>query len=99
MVASAVDEIPSALSDVGHSCQNTIFAMSAGSRRSAATFAMIGVMAREDAMTVPRSYSVADVRWIVDLYRNHGENVTADQIAGMDGHAGRGFEVVRKHDR
>jgi hypothetical protein len=38
----------------------------------------------EVLMTVPRRYSVADVRWIVELFREHGENVTADQVAGMD---------------
>ena len=51
-------------------------------------------------MPVPRRYSVADVRWIVDLYRNHGENVTADQIAGMDMLVGvlKSFENMTDED-
>lgn len=51
-------------------------------------------------MVVPRRYSVADIRWVVDLYRDHGENVTADQIAGMDLLVGvlKGFENMTDDD-
>jgi hypothetical protein len=35
-------------------------------------------------MTISRRYSVAEVKEFVDLLRNYGENVTPEQIAGMD---------------
>lgn len=35
-------------------------------------------------MTIPRRYSVSEVREFVDLLRDHGENITPEQVSGMD---------------
>ena len=45
-------------------------------------------------MTTPRSYSVAEVQWIVDLFREHDPDISPEQVAGMD----RLVEVLRHYE-
>jgi len=45
-------------------------------------------------MTTPRRYSVAEVQWIVDLFRENGDEVSSEQIAGMD----KLVEVLRHYE-